>query len=225
MKRPHPATVARLGLVILVAIGVPSCDRLVKPGAGKTIKAPDPAGTTVGKGLLAAVPQRPALPAGWQEVKHPEGVFRIYVPGIPVRPKNTHESLKLGQALQQLEARESVHEASSTTKPPLLVHLEFNLFHPSGRAAFRAFEVGSRERVMPAGWTIKSDRAVTWGDLPATEMIVEKTFPGLSPRRFYSIARWAVCPDRLYNFSLEQEDRMPSDADRAAFFDSFVPGN
>jgi hypothetical protein len=77
---------------------------------------------------------------------------------------------------------------------------------------------------MPPGWVVTTDRPVVWGGRQATEMIIEKSFQTQPPRRSYSVGRYILGPDRLYQFSIEREDRMPDAGDVATFFDSFVPG-
>ena len=84
---------------------------------------------------------------------------------------------------------------------------------------------GQKPTTLPAHWTLKSDAAVTWGGLPAIELMVEKSFPGHTPERAYSVMRNRLAADRVYQFLLERTDRMPDAAERGAFFESFKPGN
>jgi hypothetical protein len=110
-----------------------------------------------------------------------------------------------------------------TAAQPLFCHLEVVVFHPRGRAAFDRYD--ARPRIVPDGWVVTADRPVTWGGRQATEMVVEKTFATQPPRRAYSVGRYILGPERLYQLAIERESRMPDPADLAAFFDSFVPGD
>lgn len=231
MPRSRPGTAALVGLVFVVAIGGTAC-RKAKPTGGDN--NPDqpigPGGAALPGGggdetLPTGGTSRPALPAAWREFKHPEGAYQIYVPAQPIRPKQSAPSLKLKQPLQPNEGRESIHEVHATAKQPFTCTLELQVFHPSMRVAYSAFEPDAPAAAVPPNWTVSSRRTVTWGGLRATETVAEKSFPGHTPDRAYSVIRWALTPDRLYQFLLERTDRMPTDAERAAFFDSFIPGN
>lgn len=230
MTRSRPRTRALIGLVLVAAIGGTAC-RKAKPPAGDKPDQPIDPGIVVlpGKGGDGTPPTggpvRPALPDGWREFKHPEGAYQIYVPAQPIRPKQSAPSLKLKQPLQPNEGRESIHEVHAAAKQPFTCTLELQVFHPSVRVAYSAFEPGAAPSPVPANWTVRSRRTVTWGGLTATELVVEKSFPGHQPDRAYMVGRSALTPDRLYQFLLERTDRMPTDAERAAFFDSFVPGS
>lgn len=212
-------------LVLFALTGGAAC-RKGKPSGGNPDQPDDPNAPGDGSVKLPplGVPSRPALPAGWQEFKHPEGAFSVYVPARPARPRQSAPSLKLKQPLQSMEARESTYEVLSAAKQPFFVSLQVTVFHPDGRSAFAMLEPDYKVRQTPAGWTVTSDRVVTWGGLRATEMVVEVPVPGRPPERTYTVSRWAVTADRLYQFVLRREDRMPTDAERAAFFDSFTPG-
>jgi hypothetical protein len=209
-----------VGLLVVVSAlaGASACAKLVPTPPAKS------SSTAAGEAMLA-VARRPALPAGWQEFQHPEQVFSVYVPGPPVRPRNSHPSLKFNQPLAPLEARESIHKVSPTDTQPLVCSLQITLFHPSGRSAYHAYD--SRPWVVPRHWVITADRDVVWGGRPAREIVVEQTFPqaeGQKPLKYFSAMRFCIGPDYLYEFSIGRQDRLPEPAELAAFFDSFVPG-
>jgi hypothetical protein len=209
-----------VGLLVVAAAlaGALACAKVVPAPAAKS-------SSPAGGGGVPAVARRPALPAGWQEFQHPEQVYAVYVPGPPVRPRDTHASLNLERLLVPLEARESIHKVGATATQPLVCALQFTLFHPSGRSAYDRYD--ARPRMLPAGWTLTADRPVVWGGRPATELAVEKTFPaapGQKPVKYFGVARYCLGPDYLYEFSIERQDRPPEPTELSAFFDSFVPG-
>lgn len=203
-------------LILLGAVGTASCNKGNQPSPTDTKKATEKSARTPAD----ATAQRPKLPKGWQEFKHPEGAFSIYLPGPARRPRQSMPSLDLNRPLQPLESRDSIHEVMATATQPLICNLTVITFEASGRAAFDRFD--AKPRIMPNGWELKADRTVTWGGRPATEMVIEKSFP--NHPRVYSVGRYILGPDRLYQFSIERGDRMPDAIERSAFFDSFVPG-
>src|SRR5262249_23503839 len=113
---------AALALVACTAIGMPACrkaktstdDRADQPadflGLPGLAKGEDKSQSGGGPVL----PVRPTLPAGWLEFKPPEGVYSLYVPAQPKRPKMSAPSLDLKQPLQPQEGRESIYEIAAT---------------------------------------------------------------------------------------------------------------
>lgn len=201
-------------LGLCVALGCAACR---KAGTGPPDRADEPAAAPG----AAPAPARPARPAGWQEFEHPERVYHIFVPAQPSRARGS-AALNLGRPLQPLEARESQYEVGATAQQPLICTMQLVAFHPGDRATFGAY--ATRPNPVPPNWAIVSDRTVAWGGLSAVELVVEKSFPGRTPSRAYSVTRSALGPDRAYLFVLERTDRLPGEGERAAFFDSFEPG-
>lgn len=210
-------------LIACVLFGAAACRKVKRPSDAPPDQ-PGNAGVDPGRGgtSVLIVPAKPALPAGWQEFKHPDGAYSLFVPAKPTRSREAAASLRLDQPLQPQESRESIYQTNATPKQPFTCTLQLLLFHPSIRSAFSQFE--AKPRQLPAHWSVKSDNAVTWGGLPAAELVVEKSFPGHTPERAYSVMRWCLTADRMYHFLLERTDRMPDDQERSAFFDSFTPG-
>lgn len=232
VARLLPFRGAALVLVACTAIGASACRKAKTATDSGSDQPADIFGRPVApkgeakpssSGGGSVLPVRPTLPTGWLEFKHPEGVYSLYVPAQPKRPKMSAPSLNLKKPLQPLEGRESIYEIAATPTQPFTCTMQLIVFHPDSRAGFSAY--GQKPATLPAHWTLKADRAVTWGGLPAFELVVEKSFPGHTPERVYSVMRNCLAGDRVYEFLLERTDRMPDATERAAFFDSFKPGN
>lgn len=170
-------------------------------------------------------PGRPTLPAGWVEFRHPDGVYRVYVPARPNRDPMSFVTLKLNVPLKPQEARESIHGTALADGNGVAVKMKVLLFHPNEQAIFDRMVHGKMESAY--GITITDSHTLTWCGHPTVEADIEVPDPTSTsqpPRRGYETSRIMVAPGRMYTMGIVRMDRQPNAAERAAFFDSFVPG-
>jgi len=230
VDRPRLRPAMRLGLAVLVLLGVSACRK-----AAKTSKPDDNSSTfgglmpgnannNSGGGIIS--PARPPLPAGWREFQHPDGAYSIYVPAQPRHDPMSSPSLKLAQPLGPNEARETLHGTLPTAKQPYLIEMRVQVFDASLQSVLEQSYASNRPKDdLNHKWTAYRD--VTWAGRSAKESVCEKTFllgANIPPKRIYSVSRYLFTPGRLYAFLIERENQMPSNTDLSAFFDSFVVG-
>jgi len=234
VNRPRlvPAlSLALLSLALLTLLSFTACKKTVKPDKPDDTPAP-PGGPASGNanntagGIIPSL-TKPALPDGWREFKHPDGVYSIYVPAQPKHSPMSAPSLELKQPLGPNEARETVHIVLATATQPLTCDMRAQLFDPNLQSVLEQSYAANRPKDdLNHKWLEYRD--VTWAGRRAKETVCEKTFllgSNVPPKRIHQVARYMFTPGRLYTFSIERENQMPTATELAAFFDSFTLGN
>jgi DNA-directed RNA polymerase subunit RPC12/RpoP len=182
-------------------------------------------GPIAGPGGNTFTPTRPTRPPGWADFIHPEEGFICYIPGPAFPAPIGDRSLRLGQPLGPGQERTSIYQVASNANQPMACMMSVTVYGPNKPA--RPYDLMSRPADTP-DMRVTEFQIVTWGGRQASEGAGIRTmrFNGDNPppKTSYMISRVQDLPDRLYMFSMEREDRMPNATERAAFFDSFVPG-
>ena len=218
-----------LGLLLLALLCLPACKKAVKTGptdGTSNSSGGNSPGNANGAGGGFIPQARPALPEGWREFKHPDGVYSIFVPAQPRHDPMSSPSLKLNQPLGPAEARESHYGILPSAKQPYLIEMRVMLFDPALQSTLeQSYAMNRPKDDINHKW--KEFREVTWAGRRATESVLEKTFlqsGNAPPKHFHQVARYLFTPGRLYTFLIERENEPPTPTDLAAFFDSFVVG-
>lgn len=209
-----------IGLAAAAALSLPAC------GGGKAPSGPgQPGQPTDRPPPIPGGPPRPALPAGWREFQHPEEGYKIYVPAQPQRDPRLPPSLRIKESVRPGDLRESIYRVQATEKQPFACLLHVTLFPAQDQTTYaQSYNVRPPDN---ASRKVTAWGPVTWAGRGAMEGVIEQTVsvrPNEPPVRTYSVGRYLVVPGRLYQFSIERTDRVPSREEQAAFFDSFVPG-
>jgi hypothetical protein len=199
-----------------------------------------------GSDLIPSAPKRPALPAGWVDFHHPKGLYSIYLPSNPIL---THSSSPRNRPPQKLPfggiaLDESYVAASLNKERPLTCGIDISPSPPGGLQGFQGGQANSGAANLFPGvkW---SNTYMTWAGKQAVEMVVElditdavSSFPGGNqlpkgmqpggaaaiPAKSKSYIRHVVVNDKMYMFAINSLGGSPSEAERAAFYDSVVFG-
>ncbi|HEV3386376.1 MAG TPA: hypothetical protein VG097_16255 [Gemmata sp.] len=199
-----------------------------------------------GSDLTPSALKRPALPAGWVDFHHPKGLYSIYLPSSPIL---THSSSPRNRPPQNLPfggiALDESYVAASLNKDrPLTCGINICPSPPGGLQGFQGGQANSGAANLFPGvkW---SNTYMNWAGKPAVEMTVEldiadavSSFPGGNqfpkgmqpggssaiPAKSKSYIRYVVVNDKIYMFAINSLVGSPSEAERAAFYDSVVFG-
>jgi hypothetical protein len=156
----------------------------------------------------AVLPVRPALPAGWVEFTHPQEAYAVFLPARP-RAVNVTLGSDLRQPIPVGRALISDHLAVVSD---LDCSLGVMIYSPE-------LVDGLRNVPFPLAATEKRVQ-VTWAGHPA----VEDTFENPESQAI-SVRRSMWVGNRIYYCKVAgMKAGRPTAAERAAVFDSFVPG-
>jgi hypothetical protein len=232
MTHYRRVALACFGIMVLF-LGPCGCSRRDKSAGPDS--SPPPDANTKGDGksngpvpsIGFIVPARPALPKGWIEFRHPEGAYTIYTPGRPMPDFDTRPGslFKPGPG--------NVPRSAHFVGGPITCMMEVNIYPAEEVEIVRAELLRIWEQnlnTMPGKKGSPIRRTITWGGRPADELEIEREYPdarkgGTATMRTRWVGRNLCIGTMSYSFTLiGNEDGRPTAAERAAFFDSFVPG-